>query len=168
MATANLKSEAEAGLGDFFAAAGQSLSDAQAALTANAGLTPSTLAISGADLEVKAAVTQTALGKLVLQTLSMQSLRSGIAPELVSTIQMHYVAVPGSTGPEPKRGAQEIREIVAKRDDIRRLAKILGELKIEPLFVPQRGEWLVIARDPESRVVRDLIIPDEPPRVPRP
>ncbi|MEY2560926.1 MAG: hypothetical protein QOG51_1341 [Verrucomicrobiota bacterium] len=167
MATINPPAR-EADLRGFLEAAGKSLTEAQGTLTGDSILTPSALAISEAELEVKAAVTQQAGGKLALQTLSMESLRSGIDPGLVSTVHIRYVAVaadatkePGSTG-GPKRVPEEITKTVAARADIAALSKILGKLNIAPVFVPETRRWMVVARDQEGRVLRELIVPDDP------
>ena len=152
----------------FLEAAGKSLTEAQGTLTGESILAPSALAISEAELEVKAAFTQQAGGKLALQTLSMESLRSGIEPGLVSTVHIRYVAVAADAakGPVitggPKRVPEEITKLVAVRADIAALSKILGKLVITPVFVPETRRWLVMARDQEGRVLRELVVPDDP------
>ena len=164
MATANPSSGA-APLRGFFEAAGRSLTEAQGTLTAGAMPTPSALAIADAELEIKAAVSQDATGQLSLQTLSVQNLQSGtIAPGLVSTVKIHYVAVPGeSVGPAPpKRAPADVVKEVRTRADLQRLQKVLGDLSIEPVFVPERQRWLVTARDSAGRTVREVVLSDEP------
>jgi hypothetical protein len=158
----------EVDLRGFLEAAGKSLTEAQGTLTGDSILTPSALAISEAELEVKAAVTQQAGGKLALQTLSMESLRTGIDPGLVSTVHIRYVAVaaeatkgPGTPG-GPKRVSEEITKLVTARADIAALTKIVGKLVIVPVFVPETRRWLVVARDQAGRVLRELILADDP------
>ena len=168
MAAVNL-SAGEADLRGFLEAAGKSLSEAQGTLTGEAMPAPSTLAISDVELEVKATFTQQAGGKLALQTLSMESLRSGIEPGLVSTVRIRYVAVASEVakGPVrpvgPKRPPADIIKTVKARADIAALTRILGKLEILPAFVPERQRWLVVVRDQEGGVLRELIVPDDQP-----
>src|SRR3954463_13722256 len=114
MATTNPPAT-EADLRDFIEAAGKSLSEAQGALSGDSGLRTAGLAISEAQLEVKAAVTQRPGGKLALQTLSMETLRSGIEPALVSTLNIRYVAVADThdSAARPNRDKSEIAGVVA-------------------------------------------------------
>lgn len=154
-------------LGGFLEAAGRSLADAQGSLTGEAILTPSTLAISDAELDVKAAFTQQAGGKLALQALSMDALRSGIEPGLVSSIRVRYVAIAAEVtrGPvapvPPARQPKQIIKEVNDRPDVAALAKIVGTLEIEPIFLPDRRRWLVVVKDQEGRILRELIVPDD-------
>ncbi len=147
----------------FLEAAGRSLSEAQGELVGEA-LRPTALAISEADLEIKAAVAQGTGGTLVLQTLSVEEVkRGGVDASLLSTLRLSYVAVASEAAGAPaQRSSVDISETVRARPDIAALDRILGGLKVDPVFVPDRRRWLVAVRDAEGRLVRELILHDEP------
>jgi hypothetical protein len=147
----------------FLEAAGRSLSEAQGELVGEA-LRPTAVAISEAQLEVKAAVAQGPDGTLSLQTLSVEEVkRSGVDASLLSTLRISYVAVPSEAAGLPAvQTPADISETVRARPDIAALDRILGGLVVDPIFVPDRSRWLVAVRDPEGRLVRELILPDQP------
>ncbi len=146
----------------FIEAAGRSLSDAQGELVGDALRTPA-LAISEAELEVRAAVAQGADGKLSLQTLSAEEVRrGGVNASLLSTLRVNYVAVASeAVAPPAVRNPVDIVKGVRERQDIVTLDRILGGLDVDPVFVPDRSRWLVAVRDPQGRLVRELVLPDE-------
>jgi len=153
---------ASADLRGFLESAGRSLSDAQAALAGEALPRRPALAISDADLQVKAAVEQTAQGTLSLQTLTAADVRrGGIDPGLVSTVRIRYVAV-ASEAPTARatRSPDDVITEVRKQPQIATLERILGHLDIDAVFVTERQRWLVTARDPSGRLVREMVVPD--------
>lgn len=147
----------------FLEAAGRSLSEAQGELVGEAIRTPA-LAISNAELEVKAAVAQKADGTLSLQTVSVEDLRrGGIDASLLSLLRVSYVAMASeAASPPPVRNPVDIVKDIRQRPDIASLENILGPLDVDPVFVPDRGRWLVAVRDPTGRLVREVTLSDEP------
>jgi hypothetical protein len=155
----------EADLGGFLEAAGKSLSDAQGALAGELVDLPPAVAIAEAELEVKAAVQRRADGTVVVETISTQDMRSGaITPGLLSTIRIQYVAVAADSlvapSERPTRTPKDVIDEVRGRDDVAALDKILGGLTFDAIQVPGR-RWLVTARDPERRLVREVLVQDE-------
>lgn len=154
-----------ADLGGFLEAAGKSLSDAQGALAGDVVDLPPAVAISEAELEVKAAVQRRADGVVVLETISTKDMRSGaITPGLLSTLRIQYVAVAGDSlvapSERPTRSPKDVIDEVRKRDDVIALDTILGGLRYEAVYVPGR-RWVVTATDLEQRLVREVLVPDE-------
>jgi hypothetical protein len=157
--------EPGADLKGFLEAAGRSLADAQGALAGEVADIPSAVAISEAELEVKATVDRTE-GTVVLQPVTSQDAREGaITPGMLSTVRIRYVAVTEDTlaapSARPVRAPETVIAEVSKRDDVVTLDKILGGLTYEAVFVPVTKRWLVTARDPEQRLVREVIVSDE-------
>jgi predicted RecA/RadA family phage recombinase len=155
----------EAELGGFLEAAGKSFTDAQGALSGELVDLPPAVAIAEAELELKAAVQRRSDGTVVLETISTQDMRSGaITPGLLSTIRVQYVAVAADTvaapSQQPTRTPKDVIDGVREREDVAVLDRILGGLRYEAVFVPGR-RWLVTARDPEERLVREILVPDE-------
>ena len=153
------------GLGGFLEAAGRSLADAQGALAGEQLDVPSSIAIAEAELEVKATVERSAGGALALRTISSADLtKGGIAPGLVSTVRIRYVAVAddalAAPSERPARTPGAVIDDVRKRADVASLDRILGGLSFEATFVPKTERWLVTARDAESRVVREVVVVD--------
>lgn len=156
--------ESGADLTGFLEAAGRSLADAQGALSGELVDLPTAVAISEAELEVKATVDRSAAG-VVLQPISTAAmLKGGITPGVLSTLRIRYVAVTEDTvappSQRPSRDAGSVIGEVQKRDDVVALDEILGGLRFEAVFVPARRRWLVTARDPEARLVREVVVPD--------
>lgn len=159
-----IRAASEPDLRAFLETAGRSLADAQGTLAGDALPSRSTaLAISDAELEVKAAVAQTATGALALQTVDIaQAQKGGIDAALLSTVRIRYVAVAGETAVvPPKRNIAEVKGAVLKQRDVANLDRILGGLKVEAAFLPDQRRWLVTAHDPQGRVVREIVVPDD-------
>lgn len=155
----------EADLGGFLEAAGRSLADAQGALAGEIVDVPTAVAISEAELEVKATVDRTPGGGILLQPITSQEARQGaVKPELLSTVRIRYVAVTEDTvaGPSgrPTRRPRQVIDEVRGRDDVAALDKILGGLTYDALFIPTTRHWLVTAKDPDERPVREVLVPD--------
>ncbi|MGH3072288.1 MAG: hypothetical protein ACRDNB_08475 [Gaiellaceae bacterium] len=155
-----------ADLGGFLEAAGKSFADAQGALAGEIVDIPPAVAIAEAELELKAAVQRRTDGTVVLETISTQDMRSGaITPGLLSTIRVQYVAVAADTvvppSAQPGRTPKDVIDTVRGREDVAVLDKILGGLAYEAVYVPSGRRWLVSARDPEDRLVREILVPDE-------
>ena len=158
--------EQGADLGGFLEAAGKSFVEAQGALSGGVADIPPAVAISEAELELKAALERRADGTVTLETISTQDMRSGtITPGLLSTIRVQYVAVPADTlsapSEQPTRTPKDAIDTVRKREDVAVLDKILGGLLYEAAYLPGRRRWLVTATDAEQRVVREILVPDE-------
>ena len=160
-----MATEPSADLGGFLEAAGRSLSDAQGALVGDIVEIPAAIAISEAELEIKGTVDRDPAGKLVLQTISTRTIqRGGITPGLLSTVRIRYVAVAEDTlvapSQRPTRTAGDVIKDVRTRADVAALDKILGGLDYQAVFVPTTQRWLVTARDPQARLVREVVVPD--------
>lgn len=158
-------SPSEGDLGGFLEAAGKSFSDAQGALAGDVVDLPPAVAIAEAELELKAAVQRRADGKVVLETISTQDMRSGaITPGLLSTIRVQYVAVAAdSVLPPSQQPTRQPRDVIAEvrgREDVAALDKILGGLQFEAVYVPGR-RWVVTAVDADRRLVREILVRDE-------
>jgi hypothetical protein len=158
---------AGADLGGFLEAAGRSLADAQGTLADGVADIPAAIAIAEAELEVKAAVTRRTDGTLQLETLSAQDMRSGtITPGLLSTVRVQYVAVAADTlvapSQQPTRTPNDVIDDVRVRDDVTVLDRILGGLVFDAVYVPSGRRWVVTAKDEEQRIVREVLVPDEP------
>lgn len=158
--------ETGADLSGFLEAAGQSLAAAQGSLAGELVDIPPAVAISETELEVKAAVVRRPDGVVALETISTQDMRAGnITPGLLSTVRVQYVAVAADTvvppSEQPTRTPREVIDGVRGRQDVAALEKILGGLAFEAIYVPARRRWLVTAKDPEERLVREVLVPDE-------
>jgi len=155
---------AGADLTGFLAAAGGSLADAQGTLTGDLADVPSAVAISEAELEVKATLESGAGGAIALQPVSSEDLSTGkIDSAALSTVRIRYVAVTDAapvSSPTPKRSADDVIGTVKAREDIAALDNILGGLRFEAQFVPVSRNWLVTATDPDGRPVRNVVLPD--------
>jgi hypothetical protein len=155
----------EADLGGFLEAAGKSFTDAQGALAGDVVDLPPAVAIAEAELELKVAVQRRTDGTVVLETISTQDMRSGaITPGLLSTIRVQYVAVAADTltapSQQPTRTPKDVIDDVRGREDVAVLDRILGGLRYEAVLVPGK-RWLVTAHDPDDRLVREILVPDE-------
>ena len=153
-----------ADLRQFLESAGRSLAEAQGSLAGEVADIPTAVAISEAELEVKATLERQD-GEVVLQPVSGDAARQGgISPGVVSTVRIRYVAVGEDTlvapSEQPTRTPDKVVEEVSSREDVARLDKILGGLRYEAAFVPTTKRWLVTARDPDDRVVRQVVVPD--------
>jgi hypothetical protein len=159
---------ADADLAGFLEAAGRSLADAQGALTGIEAGVPQAMAISEADLEVKAAIAREPGGIRLEPISTADILRGGIEAGLLSTVRIHYVAVAPETltaaGAEPSRTAVDVIGEVKVRPDLVALDRILEGLRYDAVFLPQTTRWLVVARDADARVVREVLVSDEPRR----
>ncbi|MCA1572409.1 MAG: hypothetical protein LC798_19335 [Chloroflexi bacterium] len=157
---------AGADLEGFLEAAGRSLADAQGTLGAGVTDIPAAVAISEAELEVKAAVSRRADGVLQLETLSAEDMRSGaITPGLLSTVRVQYVAVAADTltppSQQPTQTPGDVIGNVRDRQDVVALDRILGGLTFDAVYLASGRRWLVTAMDAEQRVVREVVVPDE-------
>lgn len=154
----------DADLGVFLEEAGKSLWEAQRALSPEQGAFSAGMAISEVNLEIKTAVQPTAKGGFALQPISRQALTSGLDAAAISTLRVHYVAVAQEAeggGAPPSKSRSDIIDGVKKRDDVVRLAKILGNLEVEPVYVASSRKWLVNVTDPAGHTVREIVIPDK-------
>ncbi|MGH2995128.1 MAG: hypothetical protein ACRDN6_12450 [Gaiellaceae bacterium] len=161
-----MAAEPGADLTGFVEAAGRSLADAQGALAGELVDVPTAVAISEAELEVKATVGNAAGGGVLLQPVSSETARQGgITPGLLSTIRIRYVAVVEDTlvppSERPTRTPDKVIDDVKGREDVAALDKILGGLAYEATFVPHTRRWLVTARDSDARLVREVVVADE-------
>ncbi len=120
------------------------------------------MAISDAEIAIKVAIETTGSG-ITVRPIGTRDLQTGIRPELLSEIRVRYVAAadgPTAARPPKRPPAEVIREL-AQRDDVVRLAKIVGQLEFEASFVPAQRRWLVVARDAAGRLVREALLGDD-------
>jgi hypothetical protein len=163
-----MAAETGADLGGFLEAAGRSFADAQGGLVGELVDVPTAVAISEAELEIKATVGRTADGGIVVQPVSSQDARqAAITPGVLSTVRIRYVAVAEESlvapSERPTRTPGKVIDDVKGREDVARLDKILGGLAYEALFIPGRRRWLVTVKDSEDRLVREVLVPDRKP-----
>ncbi len=155
-------------LGAFLDTVGRSFSEAQDALGEGLDL-PTSFVIADAELEIKAAVSVDAAGRTIVQTLSARELYEGaIDPGVLSTVRVGFTVTPREVLPkeplqaeQPNREPEEVIKDLRSRTDVAALAKILGDLEIQATYVPEEKRWLVVARDPSGRLVRQVVLPDE-------
>jgi len=152
----------------FLEGAGQSLSGAQGALGAPVSL-ESEFVLSSAELDAKVTLAATPDGKLLVQPLSAaDAQRATLHADAISTLKINFVATasePGTAAASaPSRPATEVIDEVRKRPDLVALEAILGELVIDATYIPKTRQWLATARDPNGRIVREVIAPDAPGR----
>ena len=164
---ADKSSSSDVDLGAFLKSAGQSLSEAQETLVAGLEL-PTRMVLSNAEMEIKVSVSSDAQGHMTIQPVSAQDIRrGGIEPGVLSTLRISFVGPvgemqqPTATQAGSKRNPIEVIDEVHKYTDITELEKVLGRLDIEPSYVPDKKRWLVSVRDPDGRIVRELVLPDE-------
>ncbi len=158
--------EGGADLTGFLEAAGRSLADAQGGLPGEVSQIPSVVAIAEAELEVKATIERMAAGGVALQPVSSSDARrADISPGLLSTVRVRYVTTTEDSlvapADRPTRTADKVIEEVRRREDVNVLGKILGGLIFDATFVPHTQRWLVTAKDPEDRLVREIVVPDK-------
>ena len=156
--------QGEADLRQFLETAGRSLADAQGALAGEVVDIPTAVAISEAELEVKATLDRRD-GSVILQPVTGDAARQGgISPGVVSTVRIRYVAVAEDTlaapSERPRQTPEKVVDEVRSREDVARLDKILGGLTYEAVFVPATKRWVVTATDQEDRPVRHVLVPD--------
>ena len=164
---ADESSSSDVDLGDFLKSAGESLSEAQQALAAGLEL-PTRMILSNAEMEIKVSVSSDAQGRMTIQPISAQDIRrGGIDSGVLSTLRISFTGPIGEAPPTTttqvgaKRNPIEIIEEVHKYPDITELEKVLGRLDVQPSYIPDKKRWLVSVRDPDGRIVRELVLPDE-------
>ena len=160
MATSSNPAEAE--LQKFLEMAGRSLADAQGAIS---GAEKPALVMAAAELEAKVALRADSAGKLSVQPISAQDLRTAqFNAGAVSTLRISFVATPPdpASAPKPTRTPADIQDQIRVRPDIKALETILGPLTIQPTYVPETARWVVTATDARGRLVRETIVPDKP------
>ncbi len=121
--------------------------------------------IASAELEARVALEADAKGSLRVHPISARDLESKISSAALSTLRVQFV----TTAPEPAdkpgkvptKDPGDVVDEVRGRTDIARLEEILGRMKVSPTFVPESGRWLVTVTDPEGRLVREIVLPDE-------
>mgnify|MGYP000864014449 CR=1 FL=1 len=171
-----IKSSAK--LSSLVGGAGASLGLAQSDLGLGAGLF-SSMVMSEASLEIKAAVSQTSSGELVIEPLSSAHLAGNLNPMAVSTVKVSFVATAsspdlqapvtspagngsGTTGTpgKPPISRDKALSIFREQEDLKTLEKLLGPLAVKTQLVPNTGQWVLSATDPSGRLVREQIIRD--------
>lgn len=157
MATVN-PAPGEAELQAFLEMAGRSLADAQGTL---GGGLKTDLVMANAELEAKVALRADSAGKLSVQPISAQDLRTTqFNAEAVSTLRVNFVATAPDPAAKPTRTPADISDQIRQQPDIKVLEGILGPLKIEPVYVAETTRWLVTASDAKGRLVREVVVPD--------
>ena len=158
MATTNPPAS-EADLKAFLEMAGRSLADAQGTL----GGTKTDLVMANAELEAKVALRTDSTGKLSVQPISAQDLRTTqLNAAAVSTLRISFVATAPdpAAAPKPTRRPADVIDEIRVRPDIKALETILGPLTITSTYVPETARWMVTASDAKGRLVREFIVPD--------
>lgn len=163
MAAVNASGEAE--LKAFLEAAGRSLADAQQGLVPQERLATD-MVIATADLELKVTMNTAPDGRLLVRPIALADIAQGkVAADTLSTLRINFVAsaseVRAPTQP-PKKTPGSVTDAIRNRDDIRNLTRVLGELDINPIFVPESRTWQVVVKDAKGRLIRETIVPDEP------
>ncbi|MFN8378686.1 MAG: hypothetical protein U0452_08450 [Anaerolineae bacterium] len=161
MAAAN-PAPAEAELQAFLEMAGRSLADAQGTL----GDGPKAeWVLANAELEAKVALRTDSAGKLSVQPISAQDLRTAqLNAAAVSTLRVSFVATaPDTTLVKPTKTPADVTGQIRQRPDIKVLEGILGPLTIRPTYVAETARWMVTATDSKGRLVREVIVPDTTP-----
>jgi hypothetical protein len=155
---------ADAELRAFLEEAGRSLGAAQDALVGSSLEVPTQVAISSAELEIKAGFTRAANGALQVQPVSVADIvGSKLEVGAISTLKVQFVAIAEDAqlpGPAPVRKADDVIKTVRGRADVAALVKILDDVRFEAVFVPPTRRWLVRATDAQNRVVREVLVPD--------
>jgi hypothetical protein len=157
----------EADLQAFLEMAGRSLTDAQGTLSTGVDV-KSDLVIANAELEAKVALKADSGGRLSVEPVSLRELQRISANAAgLSTVRVNFVATareatPGVAFTRPARQPSEVVAEVRQRQDVSNLESILGALKIETVFEPRTQRWVVTAHDARNRLVREMILPDEP------
>jgi hypothetical protein len=158
--------EAGADLTGFLEAAGRSLADAQQDLAGEVAQVPTVVAIAEAELEVKATLERVGAGGVALQPVSSGDARQAdISPGLLSTVTVRYVMAAEDTlvspAERPTKTPDKVIAEVKRREELKVLGKILGGLTFDATFGAFTKRWLVTAKDPEDRLVREVVVPDE-------
>lgn len=177
----------EAELAAFLELAGRSLAEAQGALGTAAELRTE-MVLASAELEAKVALRTDSSGRLAVQPISAADLRlAQFNAAGVSTLRVSFVATAGAVqdgapqssgggttggstsgggarpGAGPIRTPDEIADGVRRRPDVAALENILGPFSFETTYVDSARRWIVVARDPRGRVVRETMEPDHRP-----
>ena len=154
----------EADLRQFLETAGRSLADAQGALAGEVVDIPTAVAISEAELEVKATLDRKD-GSVILQPVTaMRHARAGFPRawcrrfEFATSLWRRTRSLAPSE--RPSQTPEKVVDEVRSREDVARLDKIMGGLTYEAGFVPSTKRWVVTARDQEDRPVRHVLVPD--------
>lgn len=157
--------EQSVGLDAFIEAAGSGLSSAQEQL-AGAELQTTAMAVSEAKLEARVLLEMSERGAVRVVSVGREDLQAlGAGADALSTVTVNFVALtstdaePGATTPPVKR--ETAISNLAERDDVVRLAQVLGPLAFEATFVPSRAAWLVTASDGRGRRVREVVVDKE-------
>jgi len=128
---------------------------------APAGGMRTAVSISEAEIEVKMLFAGDGAAATIQPVSAGQSRLNELNPGILSTLRARVVAVPDEEVKPPLRKPSEIADSIRKRADITRLAKIIGDVEVEPQFIPSANKWLVDVRDSSGKVVRSLQVPDE-------
>lgn len=161
-------------LGAMAGLAGGSLSTAQGELGLGADLS-STMVMSEAALEIKAAISRASNGELLIEPLSTAQLAGQLNAAAISTLRLNFVATAslnstaaqaavdsgggttGTTGGSRFSREQALAAFQAQ-DDVQRLEKLIGPFELRTQLVPTTGQWIVQATDSTGRVVREQLI----------
>lgn len=156
----------ETGMKAFLEMAGRSLSGAQGELGAGINL-QSNFVLANAELEARIGLKQNGNGEINVEPISSADMvKSNINSAAISTLRINFVAAaaestPGEAANTPKRTKKEVADEVLERPDVKRLAEILGPLKVIPTYEPTNKRWVVVAEDQRGRIIREALIADE-------
>lgn len=165
-------------LGALAGLAGGSLTLAQGDLGLGVNLN-SAMVMSEATLDIKAAISRSSDGELLIEPMSSAQLAGQLNAAAISTVRLNFVAAasepaspaaPGAGGvstsggstPPSGPGSRFTREqalaAFQAQDDVQRLEKLIGPFELRTQTVPSTGQWIVKATDPAGRVVREQLI----------
>ncbi|MBB1076473.1 hypothetical protein HUU62_18855 [Rhodoferax sp. 4810] len=160
-------------LGALAGLAGGSLSVAQGELGVGVDLS-SAMVMSEAALEIKAAITRTSAGELLIEPMSSAHLAGQLNAAAISTVRLNFVATAmeapavaatsgGDTGTTGTTGGsrftrEQALAVFQAQDDVQRLEKLIGPFQLRTQVVPSTGQWIVQATDPAGRIVREQLI----------
>jgi hypothetical protein len=152
--------------------AGGSLTSAQGELGLGANLS-SAMVMSEAALEIKAAISRTSSGELVIEPMSTAQLAGQLNAAAISTVRLSFVATASdapAAAPAPSGGTtgtttggirltrEQALAVFQAQDDVQRLEKLIGPFELKTQIVPSTGQWIVQASDPDGRIVREQLI----------
>jgi hypothetical protein len=167
-------------LGALAGLAGGSLTQAQGDLGLGVNLS-SAMVMSEATLDIKAAISRSSDGELLIEPMSSAQLAGRLNAAAISTVRLNFVATasepaspaaptPGAgsgntsggstppSGPGSRLTREQALAAFQAQDDVQRLEKLIGPFELRTQTVPSTGQWIVKATDPAGRVVREQLI----------
>lgn len=153
------------GLDDFIETVGSGLSNAQGKI-AGGELDTTAMAVNEATLEARVVLDVDSAGVIRVGPVSREQIKSlGGAADALSTVTVNFVALTSANdpvgAPKPPLSKEAAIRRLSQREDVARLADVLGPLDFKATFVASRAAWLVTAVDERGRRVREVLIDKE-------